>query len=213
MIDARAVLDFWFGDIRQGWTTDESKPKLWFGGKSENDAEIRRRFGAMTDAALAEEENLRPFPGGKSPAAPDSCADSREILARIILLDQMTRMIYRGESRAFAGDGRALALCRAGLQSGADKTLPPVCRQFFYLPLEHSEKTEDQHLCVSLFSSLRDAHPQHIKPLAAALEYAVKHRDIILRFGRFPHRNKALGRDSTAEEAEYLKTAEKFGQG
>ncbi|MGI9337948.1 MAG: DUF924 family protein [Gammaproteobacteria bacterium] len=203
MIDARAILDFWFGDIRGGWVADAEKPKLWFGGKSEKDAEIKRRFGAMIDEALDEEE---------SSAAALVC-HAEALMARIILLDQMTRMVCRGEARAFAGDGRALLLCRAGLQSGADKTLPPVYRLFFYLPLEHSEKMEDQHLCVSLFSALPDEYPQFAEPLAATLEYAVKHRDIIARFGRFPHRNRALGRTSTAEEAAYLKTAETFGQG
>lgn len=208
MIDSRAVLDFWFGDIRGGWTTDESKPKLWFGGGGENDAMIKDRFGAMINAALAE--------GDAAAIDNDNGAgvdNARDILARIILLDQMTRMVYRRDARAFVGDKQALALCRAGLQSGADKTLPPVCRQFFYLPLEHSERMEDQLLCVSLFVALRDENPQLAAPLTMALDYAIKHRDIIARFGRFPHRNKALCRPCTPQESEYLKTAEKFGQG
>ena len=139
--------------------------------------------------------------------------DGRESLARIVLLDQMTRMIFRGDGRAFVGDGKALALCRAGLHSGADKTMPPVYRQFFYLPLEHSEEMAHQELCVRLFTTLRDENPPLAKMLNGALEYAIKHRDIIARFGRFPHRNIALNRQSTAAEKEYLKDAEKFGQG
>lgn len=210
MIDTRAVLDFWFGDIRAGWITDAGKPKLWFGGKSAADDEIKTRFGAMIKTALAEETKTVRADDASSGA---DIIKAESVLARIILLDQMTRMIYRGESRAFVGDDKALALCRAGLTSGADKLLPPVQRQFFYLPLEHSEQMEDQILCVSLFESMLGTFPQYHNHLAAALEYAVKHRDIINRFGRFPHRNKALLRDSTAEELEYLQTAEKFGQG
>ena len=198
-INTNAVLNFWFGEINDGWVTDANKRQLWFAAKSENDEEVKTRFAAMVGEALADETTVP--------------ADPRETLARIILLDQITRMTNRGKADAFIGDAKARALCKAGLQTGAHKTLPPICRMFFYLPLEHSEDIADQELCVELFAKLRDETPQHAESLKDAHDYAVKHYDIIKRFGRFPHRNNALGRESTAEEVEYLKDAEKFGQG
>ena len=198
-INTNEVLDFWFGEINDGWVTDANKRQLWFAAKRENDEEVKTRFAAMVGEALADETT--------------DFADARETLARIILLDQITRMTNRGKADAFIGDEKARALCKAGLQTGAHETLPPICRMFFYLPLEHSEDLADQELCVELFAKLRDETPQHAESLKDAHAYAVKHYDIIKRFGRFPHRNNALGRDSTAEEVEYLKDAEKFGQG
>ena len=198
-INTNEVLNFWFGEINDGWVTDATKRQLWFAAKRENDEEVKTRFAAMVGEALADE-----------PTVP---ADARETLARIILLDQITRMINRATAAAFIGDAKARALCKHGLQTGAHKTLPPICRMFFYLPLEHSEDLADQELCVKLFAKLRDETPQHAEQLKDAHAYAVKHYDIIKRFGRFPHRNNALGRDSTAEEVEYLKDAERFGQG
>ena len=198
-INTNAVLNFWFGEINDGWVTDANKRQLWFAAKRENDEEVKTRFAAMVGEALADETT--------------DFADARETLARIILLDQITRMTNRGKADAFIGDEKARALCKAGLQTGAHETLPPICRMFFYLPLEHSEDLADQELCVELFAKLRDETPQHAESLKDAHAYAVKHYDIIKRFGRFPHRNNALGRDSTAEEVEYLKDAERFGQG
>ena len=198
-INTNEVLNFWFGEINDGWVTDATKRQLWFAAKRENDEEVKTRFAAMVGEALADE-----------PTVP---ADARETLARIILLDQITRMINRATAAAFIGDAKARALCKHGLQTGAHKTLPPICRMFFYLPLEHSEDLADQELCVKLFAKLRDETPQHAEQLKDAHAYAVKHRDIIKRFNRFPHRNNALGRTSTPEEVEYLKDAEKFGQG
>ena len=198
-INTNEVLNFWFGEINDGWVTDATKRQLWFAAKRENDEEVKNRFAAMVSEALADETT--------------DFADARETLARIILLDQITRMTNRGKGDAFIGDAKARALCKHGLQTGAHKTLPPICQMFFYLPLEHSEDLADQELCVKLFAELRDETPQHAEQLKDAHAYAVKHYDIIKRFGRFPHRNNALGRDSTAEEVEYLKDAEKFGQG
>ena len=120
MINTQAILDFWFGDIRGGWTADDGKWQLWFGGKSNNDAIIQKRFGTMIDAALAEDEN--------------AMIDGRESLARIVLLDQMTRMIFRGDGRAFVGDGKALALCRAGLQAVRIKQCRRYIGSFFICP-------------------------------------------------------------------------------
>ena len=200
-IDTDAILNFWFGEIKDGWAADKTKRQLWFAAKRENDEEVKTKFAAMLNEALSDE-------------TPDTVpADPRETLARIILLDQITRMTNRATAAAFIGDAKARALCKHGLQTGAHKTLPPICQMFFYLPLEHSEDLADQELCVKLFAELRDETPQHAEQLKDAHAYAVKHYDIIKRFNRFPHRNNALGRTSTPEEVEYLKDAEKFGQG
>ncbi len=212
-INADAVLDFWFGELREGWITDESRGALWFAGKRENDEQVRASFSEMINAALREGNDGNDDAVAGTVAGNGNSEEAREVLARIILLDQMTRMIFRGEARAFCGDETALALCKRGLRAGLDKTLPPVFRQFFYLPLEHSEDLDDQDLCVHLFAQLRDEHPAHSKPLGEGYNYAVKHKEIIAKFGRFPHRNAALARESTAEEKEYLRTAEHFGQG
>ena len=194
-----SVFDFWFGEIKDGWTV-ENRSALWFGGRAEDDKEIIRRFGVSVKEALAEEHKGE----HKTPTA---------ALTDIILLDQMTRVVYRGMPQAFAGDVKALAFCKASIAQGMDKELPVVCRNFFYMPLEHSENLADQENCVDLFARLRDALPVRGKELDYAYDYAVKHRDIIAQFGRFPHRNAILGRASTAEEETYLATnAERFGQ-
>jgi uncharacterized protein (DUF924 family) len=124
----------------------------------------------------------------------DTWRDTAEgCLALCVLLDQVPRNLYRGDPRAFATDATA----RAALQRGFDKALTQAQRLFLYLPFEHSEDLADQELCVSLTARL-DAYPDW-------LEYAEAHRDIIARFGRFPHRNDSLGRDSTDEERAFLK--------
>jgi uncharacterized protein (DUF924 family) len=119
----------------------------------------------------------------------------------VIVLDQFTRNARRGSAGMFDGDARALAAARALVASGADRTLPGVMRQFAYLPFEHSETLADQAECLRLFEQLGRDDPA----LAGLLEWAQKHHDIVARFGRFPHRNAALGRSSTPEETEFLK--------
>jgi uncharacterized protein (DUF924 family) len=122
-------------------------------------------------------------------------------LARLIVLDQFTRNVYRGTPRAFAGDARALALAVAMTQEGLDQQLPPMLRAFAYLPFEHAEDLAMQAHAVELFQRLSQAQPG----FDGMLDYALRHQEVIARFGRFPHRNAILGRPSTPEEVEFLR--------
>jgi uncharacterized protein (DUF924 family) len=135
-------------------------------------------------------------------------------LSLILLLDQFPRNIYRGTRRAFAADEKALHLTLTGIQSGADAALDRIERLFFYMPLQHSESLEVQDESIAAYRRLLDESPEALRPqFAEALEAARDHRAIIERFGRFPHRNRALGRVSTRDEREFLASeAQAFGQ-
>lgn len=183
---SREVLDFWFG--RAG-DADHLKPReFWFRKDDAFDEAIRQRFGALIEAALRGE--LEGW-----------AAQPLSALAQVIVLDQFTRNARRGTAGMFEGDARALAAARAIVASGADRGLAGVQRQFVYLPFEHSEVLADQHEAVRLFAQLEADEPA----LAGLVDWAHKHLRIVERFGRFPHRNAALGRASTAEEIEFLK--------
>lgn len=178
----RAVLDFWFQPAG-GYRPE------WFRKDAAFDAAIREHFAADVDAALA----------GAAPAA----TANEDVLARIVVLDQFTRNIFRDTARAFAGDAEALRLATAMVAGGRDKNLDPWQRWFAYLPFEHAESPLEQERSVALFAAL--AREMQAPAFDSALDYAERHRAIILRFGRFPHRNAILGRASTAEEIEFLK--------
>ncbi len=178
---AQEVLDFWFG------TSDKIRAE-WFRKDPAFDAEIARRFGALIDEAVA--GGLRGW-----------MAEPRSALARIVLLDQFTRNTRRDRADAFAGDALALAAAREMVASGGDQRLSPVQRSFVYLPFEHAEDLAAQDESVRLFTALAQGWPDG----ESNLDYAHRHRVIIERFGRFPHRNAALGRASTTEETEFLK--------
>ena len=177
------ILDFWFGP-RTSAAYGQSRPE-WFRKNPSFDAEIRARFGAAVETALA---------GGFADwTAP------RAALARVLLLDQFTRNSFRGEPRAFAGDPLALATAEASIARGDDRTLIPVERWFMYLPFEHSEDLAKQQRGIALCTRLRD-ETGHGEPLV----WVEKHAAVIRRFGRFPHRNAVLGRESTPEEIDFL---------
>jgi uncharacterized protein (DUF924 family) len=179
---ARELLDFWFGD--------GSAPRAeWFRKDAGFDAQIRARFGALVEQALA----------GTLDHWADDGADAA--LARVLLLDQFTRNIFRDTARAFEGDALALAATRRLVAYGLDRQLDPLRRVFAYLPLEHAEDRATQRLSVALFAALVVEDPA----LASYADYAQRHAAVIERFGRFPHRNAILGRASTAEEVEFLK--------
>ncbi len=186
MSDARAdeVLAFWFGP--SGAPGAGGARKEWFTKDDGFDAQIRERFGALIESALA---------GGL-----EQWLDEPETaLAYLILLDQFTRNAFRDTAASFAGDARALAAARHIVARGWDARMTPVHRWFCYLPFEHSERIEDQHESLRLFGLLRD------DPVAGgAYEWAVKHCEIIERFGRYPHRNAILGRTSTPQELAFL---------
>jgi uncharacterized protein (DUF924 family) len=180
---AHEVLTFWFGEGAEYGR----RHKRWFEKDERFDRVVRDRF-ARLHAEMREGAHR------------DWLEDARACLARIIVLDQFSRHIYRGSAQAFSTDPLALEAARHLVERGWDKTLLPVERMFAYLPFEHSEALEDQErsceLCEALngFPEVADTH-----------SYALAHRDIIRRFGRFPHRNAALGRASTPEEVEFLK--------
>lgn len=155
-------------------------PKAWFEKNPAFDEEIRARFLPLYERAASGE--LTPWIEN-----PESC------LALVILLDQFPRNLFRGSARAFAADALARQAARTILERGWDRSMSPEQRTFAYLPFEHSEALEDQELSMRLF----EGNPN--------FEWARKHWEIILRFGRFPHRNAALGRESTAEETAFLK--------
>jgi uncharacterized protein (DUF924 family) len=174
------ILDFWFG-------ADAVAPRgFWFSKSDAIDTEIRSRFGAAVEEALA--------------GSLDDWAETPEAsLALILLLDQFTRNIFRGTPRAFAGDEAALGHAQRLVQAGLDRRFDALRRWFIYLPFEHSERLDDQNESLRLFGELaREGEP-------GPLEWAQKHFDVIRRFGRFPHRNEILGRASTPEETEFLR--------
>lgn len=183
---AQAVLDFWFLPT----TAPHPYRAEWFRRDAAFDEAIRARFAGLVEAAL--DGGLR-----------DWEADAAGGLARILLLDQFPRNMFRGSARAFAGDPEALALAERLVGSGADKNLVPVRRMFAFLPFEHSESLLSQERSVALFAALRREGQD--PALDAAYAYAERHRAIIERFGRFPHRNAALGRESTPAEIAFLK--------
>ncbi|MXP61754.1 DUF924 domain-containing protein [Roseomonas sp. M0104] len=178
------LLNFWFAEGRT-----VARP-VWFQRDEHFDAAIRTRFGAL----------LAPARDGEL----DAWASRPEgTLALLLLLDQFPRNLCRGRSDAFASDPHARAVARrAVLEQRQDLALPPVARTFLYLPFEHSEAMADQDLSVALFEGLRD-DPAHRAP-GGTIDYAWRHRRVIRRFGRFPHRNAVLGRTSTPEESVYL---------
>jgi len=181
------VLDFWFG---VPGSPDAGKPRrAWFVKKDDFDATIRTRFGATIEQALA--GGLRDW----------DAAGPQGTLARILVLDQFTRNAYRNTPQSFAGDALALAAARALVDTGADRALAPLQRAFVYMPFEHAEDATMQARAVELFGMLAAEHPG----FDDMLDYAHRHRDVIARFGRFPHRNGILGRASTPDEVEFLR--------
>ena len=186
MSDADAILDFWFG--APGSPEFGTARKAWFAKDAAFDATIRDRFGALIERALRGEL--------------DSWSDApRRALAHVLVLDQFTRNAYRGTARAFAGDPRALAAASRMVAERQDEPLPALMRGFVYLPFEHAESMAMQDEAIRLFSRLVNDAPEQ----ADMLDYAHRHRDVIRRFGRFPHRNEILGRESTAEESAFLR--------
>ncbi|MBC8119421.1 MAG: DUF924 domain-containing protein [Burkholderiaceae bacterium] len=182
-MNANAVLDFWFGAPGEA-DFGKARP-LWFTKSDETDQLIRERFGGVLESALRSELAFWQ-------TAP------RDSLALIIVLDQFARNVYRDTPRSFAGDPEALRIASNLVDRGEHRALRPIERWFAYMPFEHSEFLNDQHESVRLFEELAaDGLPD-------PLPWAIKHFDVIKRFGRFPHRNSILGRTSTSEELAFL---------
>lgn len=192
MTDADAILDFWFGSDALPPDEHERLAARWFRRDEVFDAEVRSRFGNLVDAALTGELD-------------GWTATPRSWLALLLLLDQFPRNLYRDSPAAFAGDAKAQRLALEGIDRGDDAALPARYRAFAYLPLEHAEDLDLQQRCVALFEVLAaDPQARPAEAYLGYLDYARRHCDVIRRYGRFPHRNRVLGRLTTAEEQIYL---------
>ena len=187
------VLSFWFDGAAAGTASPETVAR-WFRSDPAFDDAIRRQFGPAIEAAI-------------DGALDHWQSEPESWLALLIVLDQFPRNVSRGTAAAFAGDARAQRIARAGIDAGLDRALTPLQRVFAYLPLEHAEDASLQAQCVALFDALRSDIGDAQRPMFDMFhDYAVRHREVIDRFGRFPHRNAALGRSSTPAERDYLAT-------
>ncbi|HMN45593.1 MAG TPA: DUF924 family protein [Povalibacter sp.] len=162
---------------------DELTPQQWFVRDDAVDRSIRERFLPLYESVSAHPAEVVP-------------TTARQALATVLVLDQLPRNLFRGSARAFATDARALAIAEQAVASGWDRELSAPQRMFLYMPFQHAEDREIQSRSVALFAALG---------VEQSLDYAHRHQEVIERFGRFPHRNAALGRESTREEMEFMK--------
>lgn len=179
----------WVDDVLDFWFR-ELTYEDWFTGGAELDGKINKRFLGLYERLKAGFDEK-------------AVGDARTALAAIIVLDQFPRNMFRGTAAAFGTDDLAAGIARLSLERGWDTQAEPVQRPFYYMPFMHSEILAEQERCVLLFRGIGDGN---------GLNYAIEHRDIVARFGRFPHRNRALGRQSTPEELEFLKEHAGYGQ-
>lgn len=188
-----AVLAFWFGALDPHGQADAAHAQRWWQKNDAFDHEIAERFGALHEEIVKRRHE-------------DWLDDPRGRLAYVIVLDQFSRNMFRGSPRAFATDVQAQAAAADGVARGHDQALAADERAFLYMPFMHAEELAMQERAVALFGALAgEASADQAERRAGAVKYAEKHREIIVRFGRFPHRNGALGRTSTHDEWEYLK--------
>lgn len=198
-MDAKDLLNFWFGELTDGFA-DAAHRQRWFESNAVFDNQCNTQFGTWLTEAKA--GRLRHWVN-----EPRSC------LAFIVLCDQLPRNIFRGSADAFAWDSLALDAAKHAVEQSFDQTMAFDERAFCYMPFEHSEDLLDQHMAVGLFSLLRDDSPKEHRQLTGGnLRFAQQHRDIILKYGRFPHRNAVLGRNSTQAELEFVAQGDGFGQ-
>ncbi len=195
------ILLFWFGPLQAAHDFPTDRKKLWWMADDAIDAEIRERFGGLVAQALDGELSA----WTRSP---------RGTLALVLLLDQFTRCLGRGTPAAFAGDARAEALCRDAIEQGTDLELRFIERSFLYMPLMHAESKDTAHRSLEVFGALSsEIKEAGIEGHPDSLPHAQQHADIVLKFGRYPHRNAILGRESTPEELEHLAQSDtSFGQ-
>ncbi len=190
-----AVLEYWFGDLKEGEAPTDEVIAKWWGKDQKTDDYIRENFGRdLEEAARGELARWEETPRGT--------------LALVIVLDQFSRNVYRDDPRAFAQDRLALEIAGTGISKGFDKGLHPVMRVFFYMPFMHSEDMAMQERSLELFRGLEDEFsqvPDVSEMLSSNRDFAERHYNIVKRFGRYPHRNATLGRESTPEEIEFLK--------
>lgn len=186
------LLEWWFGSADDPNAVAAQQGTLWFGKRDSQDLEARERFGELVEQALA---------GGLT----EWTQGPEGWLALVLLLDQLPRMIFRETPKAFSGDLRAQKLVAQGIAADFDRALRPIQRVFIYLVFEHCEHLAVQNEAISRFTELMNQQPEADRAVFADnLDYAERHQQIIARFGRFPHRNAVLGRESTAEELAFL---------
>lgn len=197
------ILQFWFREPNMSAPKIDSRMELWFGEDAIFDQEITSTFGDEIDKASDRQlDHWAHKPSGR--------------LALILLLDQFRRNVYRNTADAFKYDNVALKLCVEGAMNKADKDLTAIERVFYYMPLQHAESRRVQAKSVEIYNRLAQAvSPTYRETFETIANFAELHRDIVERFGRFPHRNKLLGRENTPEEEEYLAADDTpdFGQG
>ncbi|WP_428382044.1 DUF924 family protein [Nevskia ramosa] len=190
--EVQAVLEFWFGPGDDDLEAIRTQSDLWWNAEPAIDEQIRDRFGALHSAVInGERDGWLAAPEGR--------------LAAIIVVDQFSRHLFRGDGQSYAWQTLGQQLCSDGIAVGDDLQLSPVRRAFFYLPLEHAESLDEQARSVSLNRQLvAEASEPLRNQLENYLGHALQHQQVIERFGRFPHRNALLGRENTAEERDYL---------
>ena len=192
MEDGERVLQFWFGQLDKDGLASSAKSGRWFQKDPDFDREIREEFGALHALLL----------GGERPAWSLS---PRGTVASVVVLDQFSRNIFRGTGAMFVADQRALAFSLEAIALGLDRSGPAAHRSLLYMPLMHAEDVRMQRRCVELFEAFAvEAEGPAAAQAERSLKYAVAHREIVERFGRFPHRNELLGRTSTPEEVQFL---------
>jgi uncharacterized protein (DUF924 family) len=190
--DSHDVLAFWFGELDASGRADSAHTQQWWEKKPALDLDIRERFAELHAQLMADEHE-------------DWLQAPRSWLAYIIVLDQFSRNMFRDSGRAFAADARALRAAQSGIERELDKALRFDERPFAYMPLMHSEALVTQERCVQLLQDFSKELPNNQRAvMLRQIGYAERHRDIVKRFGRFPHRNALLGRDSSADEVEFV---------
>ncbi len=200
VFDSEAFLTFWFATTREHPDLIPERKAWWFGPDPDRDRQLR-------------ELNLHACEAARAGQLDDLAETPRGCLALILLLDQLPRNLYRGTANAFASDTRALEHCLEGHRAGLDQPLTLIERVFFWMPLQHAEDLERQELSVQLFSTLAGEDSVRDGLWSEFADFAELHHDIIQRFGRFPHRNEALGRQTTDREEAWLEAGgETFGQ-
>ncbi len=197
-----AILAFWFKEQELTAPQIDRRMDIWFGEDPVFDAEVKEKF--LGDVELASEGKLNHW-----------AAEPHGRLALILLIDQFRRNIFRNTADAFSKDKLALKLCVEGAMEKKDKSLTPIQKVFFYMPLQHAESAKVQAKAVELYNRLAESvTPTYQETFLVFAQFAELHTDVIDQFGRFPHRNKLLGRDNTPEEDEYLAgDSPDFGQG
>jgi len=195
------ILHYWFGHVENTVLPSQHRSSIWFGATDEGDQQIKELFKPDLEAAIRGNYDLWE-------------SEPRGSLALIVILDQFSRSVYRRSAMAFTQDQKALDVCVRGIERQFDHELSLIERAFFYIPLMHSENSEMQATSVRAYKMLVDlSFPEARSTYESFFEYAVRHYEIVERFGRFPSRNAVLGRESSAEEDEFLsKSKESWGQ-